>query len=184
MIDVTFIFKTTPNRKPKEKKGGTWHIMSLPSKKVWVHVPRVHHLIAPMVVSVVARKDIPSCSQHVVFSPFLVDPPKASDVHFRRGRIDRTDDLAVFDLLSRHIRKESEEWLSPRASLTRSTPSNNLLQLCRIEPLSNRTNYEEENDDFTETQLLSLSIIAVNALRGRDVVHNERAVLVIYEVTC
>jgi len=37
---ISFIFETSPNTKPKEKKvGGTWHIMSLPSEKVGGHVP-------------------------------------------------------------------------------------------------------------------------------------------------
>jgi len=32
---ITFIFETSPNTKPKEKKvGGTWHIMSPPFEKV------------------------------------------------------------------------------------------------------------------------------------------------------
>jgi len=33
VTNITFIFETSPNTKPKEKKvGGTWHIMSPPSK--------------------------------------------------------------------------------------------------------------------------------------------------------
>jgi len=35
VTNITFIFETSPNTKPKEKKlGGTWHIMSPPSEKV------------------------------------------------------------------------------------------------------------------------------------------------------
>ena len=35
VTNSTFIFETSPNTKPKEKKvGGTWHIMSPPSEKV------------------------------------------------------------------------------------------------------------------------------------------------------
>jgi len=30
---VTFSFETSPNAKPTRKSGGTWHIMSPPSKK-------------------------------------------------------------------------------------------------------------------------------------------------------
>jgi len=38
--NITFIFDTSPNTKPKEKKvGGTWHIMSPPSETVVGHVP-------------------------------------------------------------------------------------------------------------------------------------------------
>jgi len=45
---VTFSFETSPNTKPTRKGGGTWHIMSPPSKKVGGHVPRVPHQIAPI----------------------------------------------------------------------------------------------------------------------------------------
>jgi len=46
----TFIFETSRNTKPKEKKvRGTWHIMS-PRLKMWGgHVPRVSQQIAPMI---------------------------------------------------------------------------------------------------------------------------------------
>jgi len=44
-----FIFESSPNTKPKEKKvGGTWHIMSPRLKKWGGHVSRVPHQIAPM----------------------------------------------------------------------------------------------------------------------------------------
>jgi len=53
VANTTFIFETSPNTKPKEKKvGGTWHIMSPPSEKVGGHVPRVPHQIAPMHVTI------------------------------------------------------------------------------------------------------------------------------------
>jgi len=48
VTNITFIFETFPNTKPKAKSGGTWHIMSPPSKKKAGHVPRVPHQIAPM----------------------------------------------------------------------------------------------------------------------------------------
>jgi len=35
VTNITFIFETSPNTKPKEKEvGGTWHTMSPPSEKV------------------------------------------------------------------------------------------------------------------------------------------------------
>jgi len=102
---------------------------------------------------VVARKDTPSCSQHVAFRPFLVDSPKLKNVYLRRERLDRTDDFDVFELLGQHIRKESTDWSSPYTSLVRSVPSANQLQLCRIESPFNRTNREEEDGNLTEAQL-------------------------------
>jgi len=49
VTNITFIFETSPNTKPKEKKvGRTWHIMSHPSDKVGGHVLRVLHQLAPM----------------------------------------------------------------------------------------------------------------------------------------
>jgi len=53
----------------------------------------------------VTRKDTPSCSQHVSFSPFLVDPPKLKNVYLRRDGLDHTDDFGVFELLDQDIRK-------------------------------------------------------------------------------
>ena len=101
---------------------------------------------------VVARKDTPSCSQHVSFSPFLVDPPKLKSVYLRRDRLDRTDDFDVFELFGQHTRNESTDWSSPHTSLVRSVPSTNLLQLCRIESPFNRSNREEKDGNLTETQ--------------------------------
>ena len=71
-----------------------------------------------------ARKDAPSCSQHVSFSPFLVYSPKLKNVYLWR---DRTDDFDVFELLGQHIRQEVTDWSSPHTSLVRSVPSANLL---------------------------------------------------------
>jgi len=48
VTNVTFSFKTSPNKPLREKCGGTWHIMSPPSKKVGGHVP---HQIAPMAIT-------------------------------------------------------------------------------------------------------------------------------------
>jgi len=49
VTNVTFIFETSPNTKPKEKNIGGWqHIISPPSETVGGHVPRVPHQIAPM----------------------------------------------------------------------------------------------------------------------------------------
>jgi len=103
--------------------------------------------------TVVARKDTPSCSQHVSFSPFLVDFPKLKNVYLMRDRLDRIDDFDVFEPLGQHIRKEITDGSSPHTSLVRSVPSADLLQLCRIELPSNRTNREEEDDNVTEAQL-------------------------------
>ena len=105
-----------------------------------------------VVVYVVARKDTPSCSQHVSFSPFLVDPPKLKNVYLRRDRLDRTDDFDVFELFGQHTRKESTDWSSPHTSLVCSVPSAKLLQLCRMESPFNRTNREDEDGHLTETQ--------------------------------
>jgi len=33
VTNITFIFETSPNKKPKEKSGGTWHIMSPRSER-------------------------------------------------------------------------------------------------------------------------------------------------------
>jgi len=74
-------------------------------------------------------------------------------MRFLTSRLDRTNDFDVFALLSRHIRKESAEWKSRAPRLTRSVPSGNLLQICYIESSCNRSNYEEENDEFAETML-------------------------------
>jgi len=104
-------------------------------------------------ICVVARKDTPSCSQHVSFSPFLVDSPKLKNVYLLRDRLDRTDDFYAFELLGQHIRKETTDGSSPHTSLVRSVPSANLLQLCHVESPFNRTNREEEGGNLTETQL-------------------------------
>ena len=56
--------------------------------------------------AVVARKDTPSCSQHVSFSQFLVNSPKLKNVYLRCDRLDRTDDFDAFELLGQHIRKK------------------------------------------------------------------------------
>jgi len=40
VTNVTFIFETSSNTKPKDKNvGGTWHIIFPPSEKVGGHVP-------------------------------------------------------------------------------------------------------------------------------------------------
>ena len=44
----TFIFETSPNTKPKEKKVGEHGILYPPPEKVGGNVPRVPHQIAPM----------------------------------------------------------------------------------------------------------------------------------------
>ena len=107
----------------------------------------------PPPAPVVARKDTPSCSQHVSFSPFIVDSPKLKNVYLRRDRLDRTDDFDVFELFGQHTRRESTDWSSPHTSLVRSVLSANLLPLCRIESPFNRTNREEEDSNLTEAQL-------------------------------
>jgi len=103
--------------------------------------------------AVVARKDTPSCSQHVSFSQFFVNSPKLKNVYLRCDRLDRTDDFDAFELLGQHIRKESTDGSSPHTSLVRSVPSANLLQLCHVESPFNRTNREEKGGNLTETQL-------------------------------
>jgi len=102
---------------------------------------------------VVAKIRTPSCSQHVSIRPFLVNSPETSLMRFLTSRLDRTNDFDVFALLSSHIRKESAEWKPNAPRLTRSVPSNNLLQICSMESSCNLSNYEEENDEFAETKL-------------------------------
>ena len=97
-----------------------------------------------------ARKDAPSCSQHVSFSPFLVYSPKLKNVYLWR---DRTDDFDVFELLGQHIRQAITDLSSPHTSLVRSVPSANLLQLCHVESPFNRSNREEEDGNVSEAQL-------------------------------
>jgi len=63
-------------------------------------------------VCVVAKFGTPSCSQHVSFSPFLVNSPETSLMRFPTSRLDRRNDFDVFALLSSHIRKASAEWKS------------------------------------------------------------------------
>jgi len=47
---ITFIFETSPNTKPKEKKVGGHGILCLPRlKNLRGHVPRVPHQIVPMI---------------------------------------------------------------------------------------------------------------------------------------
>jgi len=51
VTNITFIFETSPNTKPKEKKWGGRGILCPPRlKKCGGHVPRVPHQIAPMVM--------------------------------------------------------------------------------------------------------------------------------------
>ena len=102
---------------------------------------------------VVAKIGTPSCSQHVSFSPFLVNSPETSRMRFPTSRLDRTNDFDVFALLSSHVRKERAEWKSNTPRLTRSVPSSNLLQICNIESSYKLSNYEEENDEFAETMM-------------------------------
>jgi len=40
VTNVTFIFETFPNTKPKEKSVGTWHVITPPSEKVEGTRPR------------------------------------------------------------------------------------------------------------------------------------------------
>jgi len=49
---ITFIFETSPNTKPKEKKMGGHGVLCPPRLKKGGHVPRIPHQIAPMRVSV------------------------------------------------------------------------------------------------------------------------------------
>jgi len=74
-------------------------------------------------------------------------------MRFPASRLDRTNDLDVFALLSSHVRKESAEWKSSAPRLTRSVPSSNLLQICDLQSSCNLSNHGEENDEFTETML-------------------------------
>jgi len=49
MTNITFIFETSPNTKPKEKKVRGHGILCPPRLKKWRgRVPRVPHQIAPM----------------------------------------------------------------------------------------------------------------------------------------
>jgi len=51
VVNITFIFGTSPNTKPEEKKWGDMAYYIPPSEKVGGHVPRVPHQIAPMLAS-------------------------------------------------------------------------------------------------------------------------------------
>jgi len=46
-----FHFEASPNTKTKEKKWETWHIIYAPFEKAWGHVLRVHHQIAPIIIT-------------------------------------------------------------------------------------------------------------------------------------
>ena len=48
MTNITFIFETSPNTNPKEKKVGGHGILYPPPEKVGRHVPCIPHQIAPM----------------------------------------------------------------------------------------------------------------------------------------
>jgi len=48
VTNTTFIFETSPNAKPKEKKVGGHGILCPPGWKSGEHVPRVPHQLAPM----------------------------------------------------------------------------------------------------------------------------------------
>jgi len=48
VTNITFIFETSPNTKPKEKKVGGHGICPPSSEKVGGHVPHVPYQIAPM----------------------------------------------------------------------------------------------------------------------------------------
>jgi len=49
VANVSFIFGTSQNIKPEEKKWGTWHIISPQPEKLGGTLPRVPHEITPMV---------------------------------------------------------------------------------------------------------------------------------------
>jgi len=52
VTNIPFIFETSPNTKPKEKKsGGDMAYYVPPSEKVRGHVPPVPHQIVPMCVT-------------------------------------------------------------------------------------------------------------------------------------
>jgi len=58
MTNITFIFETSPNTKPKEKKVGGHGILCPSRLKKWGgHVPRVPHQIAPMLVITNRKKN-------------------------------------------------------------------------------------------------------------------------------
>jgi len=49
VANVTFIFGTSPNAKPEEKKWGDMAYYIPPPEKAGGHAPRVPHQIAPMI---------------------------------------------------------------------------------------------------------------------------------------
>jgi len=56
VTNITFIFETSPNTKPKEKKVGDMAYYDPLSEKVGGHVPRIPHQIASMVDGKMALK--------------------------------------------------------------------------------------------------------------------------------
>jgi len=48
VANITFIFDTSPYKKPKDKKVGGMAYYIPPSEKMGEHVPRVPYQIAPM----------------------------------------------------------------------------------------------------------------------------------------
>ena len=71
MTNITFIFETSPNTIPKEKKGGTWHTTSPHLKKWWGHVPRVPHQIAPILRPNAIWCDYRRLAAKVCLRPFI-----------------------------------------------------------------------------------------------------------------
>jgi len=51
VANITFIFETSLNTKPKEKKVGGHGMLCPPSAKVGGHVSRVPHQIAPILLT-------------------------------------------------------------------------------------------------------------------------------------
>ena len=64
----------------------------------------------------------PSCSEHM-FRPFLVNSTITRLTCFPASRLDSTNALDVFDILSSCIRKGSAGWKSNAPRLIRSVPS-------------------------------------------------------------
>jgi len=79
VTNITFVFETSPNAKPKEKKVGGHGILCPPRLKKWGgHVPLVPHQIAPMLVTKREVSNIAKLADFKsVFAPILTYDPES-----------------------------------------------------------------------------------------------------------
>ena len=102
---------------------------------------------------VVTQNERPSCSQHVKYTPFLVNSELTNGVRLLPLSVRRTNDMDVFTFLSDHIRKESAAWRANVPRLIRTVPSDNLLQIRGNEASVTSSLFEEGSDETTENQI-------------------------------